>query len=492
MRQDFVIIGSGISGMTAALLLARHGHKVTVVEKFRSTCPTLRGFSRQGVYFDTGLHYTGSFASGEILDTYFKYLGLRGLVRAPYDPHCFDRLRYPDQKVEFELPVGYEQLRAWLCENFSQDAHAINTYINDVRKNFDNSPFLNLFLSDFVDNLESASNTVTLGSYLKELTGDKLLRSVLGVHTLLYGVPPHEIAFSDHAKIVGSYYQSVHGIVGGGLSLVRAFEAALKTLEVDVRCGNGATQVQLTPAGKICGLILDNNEVIETDQILSTIHPANFLDLVPDGAFRPTYHRRLRELADTPSAYMLFGISEKPLQILERSNLFVCPETDVDNFFQASRLPEQGPWYIACTKQNNEKRGIVVIAPGSIQDVAPWKSSKLGNRPIEYLKHKQNRLDHMRTSLLKHAPELESVRFVEGATPLTLRDYIHTPTGSLYGVRHTVNQFNPAPTTRIPGLWLAGQSIVAPGLLGAVISAFLTCGFIIGHNKLRKELRACH
>ncbi|MGE4441653.1 MAG: phytoene desaturase family protein [Desulfomicrobium sp.] len=491
MRQDFLIIGSGISGMTAALLLARQGRKVALVERFRSLCPTMRGFSRHGVYFDTGLHYTGSFAPGEILDTYFKYLGLTGVVRTPYDPQCFDRLRYPDQKKEFELPVGYEQLRARLCDYFPRDVAAINTYLYDVQKNFENSPFLNLQRDISVDEFGRDINSLTLGSYLKELTNDRLLKSVLGVHTLLYGVPPHEIAFSDHAKIVGSYYQSVHGIAGGGLSLVRAFETALKASGVEIRCGNGAKKVLLTPAGKICGLVLDDNEVIETDQILSTIHPVKLLDLIPDGAFRPAYHRRLRELADTPSAYMLFGISEKPLQILEQSNLFVCPETDTDNFFHANRLPEHGPWYITSTKQDNKKRGVIVIAPGSIQDVATWESSKLGKRSIEYQEHKQNRLDQMRNSLLRHVSELESVRFIEGATPLTLRDYMNTPTGSLYGVRHTVNQFNPTPATKIPGLLLAGQSIVAPGLLGAIISAFLTCGFIMGHDKLRKEIQAC-
>ena len=492
MRHDFVIIGSGISGMTAALLLARQGFKVTLVEKFRAASPTMRGFSRQGVYFDTGLHYTGSFAPGEILDVYFKYLGLEGIVRAPFDPHCFDRLRYPDHKVEFQLPVGYEQIRIRLCENFPREAKAIHTYLDDVRKNFEHSPFLNLDHKVSIDDLGIPANTITLESYLNALTNDRLLKSVLGIHALLYGVPPQETAFSEHAKIAGSYYQSVHGIVGGGLSVVRAFEAALETSGIEVRYGNGAKQVQLTPAGKICGLVLDDNEVIETDQILSTIHPAKLLDLVPEGAFRPTFIRRLRELVDTPSAYMLFGISEKPVQILERSNLFVCPETDVDNFFHSNRLPEQGPWYITSTKQHGETRGVVAIAPGSLQDVSTWKSSKIGKRPLAYRKHKQKRLDHMQSSLLKHVPELESVRFVEGATPLTLRDYMNTPTGSLYGIRHTVNQFNPAPATRIPGLLLAGQSIVAPGLLGAVISAFLTCGFIIGHNKLRKELRACN
>lgn len=491
MRQDFVIIGSGISGMTAALLLARQGYKVTLVEKFHAASPTMRGFSRQGVYFDTGLHYVGSFAHEEILDVYFRYLGLKGIMRTPYDPLCFDRLRYPEQKTEFQLPIGYEQIRAKLCDDFPHETKTIHTYLDDVRSSFENSPFLNLECNGSTENLGSYTSSTTLESYLNELTRDRLLKSVLSIHALLYGVPPHEIAFSDHAKIAGSYYQSVHGILGGGLSVVQAFEAALTTSGVDLRYGNGAKQIHLTPAGKIGGLILEDNEFIPTDKIISTTHPAELLKLVPEGAFRPSFCHRLQELIDTPSAYILFGIADKPVKILERSNLFVCPETDVGNFFLPSRMPAQGPWYIASTKQHGETCGIVAIAPGSLQDVSAWKSSKLGKRPPGYREHKQRRLEQLQESLLNHVPELASVRFVDGATPLTLRNYMHTPTGSLYGVRHTVNQFNPAPATKIPGLLLAGQSIVAPGLLGAVVSAFLTCGFILGHHKLRQELRAC-
>ena len=48
---------------------------------------------------------------------------------------------------------------------------------------------------------------------------------------------------------------------------------------------------------------------------------------------------------------------------------------------------------------------------------------------------------------------------------------------------------HPLPITKVPGLLLAGQSIVAPGLLGAVISAVLCCGFVLGHDVLRGEIR---
>jgi all-trans-retinol 13,14-reductase len=63
-----------------------------------------------------------------------------------------------------------------------------------------------------------------------------------------------------------------------------------------------------------------------------------------------------------------------------------------------------------------------------------------------------------------------------------MRDFLHSPRGGLYGCQHTVSQFNPVPVTRISNLLLAGQSIIAPGLMGAMISAFLACGFLLGDS----------
>ena len=84
---------------------------------------------------------------------------------------------------------------------------------------------------------------------------------------------------------------------------------------------------------------------------------------------------------------------------------------------------------------------------------------------------------------------VEAISFTECATALTLRDYSHSPFGSLYGVTHKVGQYNPLPVTKVKGLFLAGQAVAAPGILGAVVSAFLVCGIIIGHYRMIKELK---
>jgi all-trans-retinol 13,14-reductase len=48
-----------------------------------------------------------------------------------------------------------------------------------------------------------------------------------------------------------------------------------------------------------------------------------------------------------------------------------------------------------------------------------------------------------------------------------------------------VGQFNPAPKTRLTNFYLAGQAVAAPGLLGAITSALLAVGEIVGHEKVQ-------
>ncbi|WCB47065.1 phytoene desaturase family protein [Nitratidesulfovibrio vulgaris] len=493
MPNDSVVIGAGVSGMASALILARQGHNVVLVERFRAVGPTLRGFARQGVQFDTGLHYTGSFAPGEILDIYCRFLGLQGLKREPYASDGFDRLRYTSEATEFDLPVGYDALQTYLGDRFPAERVAICTYFDAVRKEFNSSPFLNLALDSPIDAFNAFPSSVTLSDFLRGITDNALLRSVLSVHSLLYGVSPNETPFTNHAKIVGSYYQSVHGVEGGGLAVVRAFERALHDAGVTVLCSRGAARIQLRSDGGVQGVELEDGERIRADMVVCTTHPAVLLDLLPENTLRPVFRQRIRNLVETPSAYMMFGKAEGPVDSIECRNLFVCPETDVAGFFRPARGPAEGPFYVASSRCSGGTgaRAVVAMAPGSLMDVSSWLHTRPGKRTMEYKEHKALRLDEMRATLLRHAPELASVQFMDGATPLTLRDYMHTPLGSLYGPRHSVTQFNPMPGTRVPGLLLAGQAVVAPGLLGAMVSAFLTCGFVVGHDNLRKELRAC-
>ena len=79
--------------------------------------------------------------------------------------------------------------------------------------------------------------------------------------------------------------------------------------------------------------------------------------------------------------------------------------------------------------------------------------------------------------------------------PLTTRDWVNSPQGSAYGVLRSSNQLLEASIlnrTSVKGLFIAGQSVMAPGILGTILGSLGTVKLIIGperYDKMFKHLR---
>ena len=493
MKYDFVVIGAGVSGITSALLLAQHGYQVALVEKRERTAPLLRGFSRRGVHFDTGFHYSGGLGKGEPLDLFFRYLGLSDrLTTFPFRADGFDLFRSLDG-FECSLPYGYEPLRERLCQTFPKEASAIEQYLRLVETTCATLPYLNL-AADFGSAMSlQGVHGPTLSETLDRLTQNRRLKGVLGMHCLLYGVAPEEIPFSQHARIVGNYYRSVHGIRGGGFSLAQAFEQRLNTLGVDIRCGSSVVELKLGPEGSLAGVRLANGEELICSGCIATIDPRCLPGLVPTGLFRPSFTKRLALLEESMSAYVVYGAATSPVPSLAGRNLFLLP--DAASLAGLGKRPlEESPLYLtaAYPDAGGSPAGFIGISPARFADTAQWQGSTSGDRPAGYRRFKEDLTARMARQIARFCPELaKDAAYLEPSTPLTFRDFTSMPHGGLYGVKHMVGQYNPLPVTRLAGLFLAGQGVVAPGILGAVLSGFVAVGSILGHDRLREEVRAC-
>ena len=71
-----LVIGSGITGMAAALLLARLGERVSILEAAPAPAPLLSGFTRDGLHFDTGFHCGAGLRPGGVLRLWLQALGV--------------------------------------------------------------------------------------------------------------------------------------------------------------------------------------------------------------------------------------------------------------------------------------------------------------------------------------------------------------------------------------------------------------------------------
>lgn len=494
MKYDYVVIGGGVSGMTTALILAKHGCRTALVERSRHLAPTVRGFTRNGVFFDTGFHYTGALGAGEPLDIFFRYLGVLGDIEAyPFNKDGFDIMCCLDPAFEFRQPYGYEDLAGALHGAFPGDREAIDEYLGAVRKTYSSLPYVDLDRQIGPEETFSSVHGPSLEEFLDRLTGNSLLKCIFSMHCFLYGVSPGETLFVNHACIAGSYYESASGIKGGGQSLVNAFEGALDKAGVSVYRGQGAKQILFTPDGAVSGVALRDGTILECGGCVSTVHPHILLTMVPDKLLRPAYVKRLQDLEDTSSACILFAECKRPVERLQGSNLFIFPQPDF-SFFHNDLPVEKRPLYMTAAHGSggSGKHGFIAICPMSSANTQRWSDSVTGKRPEDYGAFKKELTEKIRRHIEAACPGIEgTVTAVECATPLTLRDYTGSPYGSIYGVKHRTGQYNPMPVTRLKGLYLAGQAVTAPGIMGAVMSGFIVCENIFGREHLREELKEC-
>jgi all-trans-retinol 13,14-reductase len=492
--HDFVVIGAGVSGVASALLLAQAGRSVALVEAAPRTMPLLRGFSRHGVQFETGFHYTGGLAPGEPLDLFFRHMGLSASVASfPFREDGYDVFRCLREAFEFRIPAGYDAFRDRLHAAFPAEGSAIDGYLSKVRATCDGFPYLNLDAGFDGGSPFARVFGPTLRETLDGLTGDPLLKALLSVHCLLYGVSPDEVSFAQHASVAGGYCRSARGIAGGGPALAAALDARLRELGVEVRCGSAAEGLTLSADGRVSGVRLADGTVLPCAGCVATLHPLLVPGLLPEGTLRPAARTRLSGLEESVSAFILYGTSDAPIPALDGSNLFVFPHAGVLSDL-GRRTIEEGPLYVTGARPPGDAtpRGFVGISPVDPDATAEWAGSTGGTRPESYRSFKAGLTERMRRHVEASCPELAGMaRHAEASTPLTLRDWCHSPRGGLYGVKHRVGQYNPSPATRVPGLWLAGQGVVSPGILGAVLSGYLACGTILGHEKLIGELKAC-
>jgi len=129
-KYDVAIIGAGLGGLVSAVILSKEGKKVVLVEKGKHLGGSLQGFSRQGVFFDTGGHYVGGMEPGQNLYRYLNYLGVADKLNIErMDEDGFDRIIFGRQQKEYAYAQGFDNFVEKMSEDFPEHRNEIQNYI---------------------------------------------------------------------------------------------------------------------------------------------------------------------------------------------------------------------------------------------------------------------------------------------------------------------------------------------------------------------------
>ncbi len=127
---DVIIIGAGISGLTAAALLSKSGLKVCVLERHYLIGGYLQGFDRQDFVFDTAIHWLNQCGENGTVTKVFKYLG----EDFPKPVTMKSIHKHITSDYEFVLTNNPEILKNQLIHDFPHEEKGIEKFFKAARK----------------------------------------------------------------------------------------------------------------------------------------------------------------------------------------------------------------------------------------------------------------------------------------------------------------------------------------------------------------------
>ena len=481
--KNIIIIGSGIGGLSAGILLSLLDFRVTIVEKNPTPGGLMRSYSRSGLDCPVGVHYVGALGAEEPLGKMFQALGIP--VKQLFIPMGQEGIidRYIFDDLTFDLPTNIDALETRMRDTFAQDKPALNVIMKNLRDIFRQMKDPS-FLFSQGDPFQNMDYYQPMGELLDSLDASAGLRSVLAVPCNLIGVPLSDCPVIFHHMVLASYLFSSWQLKEGGSKMTEVFVQRFQELGGTLMLNDGVKKLS-TREGRTTGVILESGAALDADAIVAAIHPKILLGLLEENALSETHRRRIRGLRETEGVMAVQVSVDAALHPAIHHNIYRLHRDE-------KGVVQDGIFYQLREGSRADTNLLSILTRSLYSDWTPWEHTVTGKRGRDYEEKKMNRA----RDLLKKAEEvfgnLSDARILDVYTPLTIRDYVNTPEGACYGIMRSSRQLLKAISLNnlpIEGLCLAGQNAIAPGVMGCLLGSFNAARQIAGQQKFAKIIQ---
>lgn len=134
---DYIVVGSGLAGLSFAALAAHGGHRVLVLESHSHPGGYAHTFGfgegKEQYRFNAQLHYVWNCGPGRTVHSFLRKLGLGDEVTfESFDPEGYDRMRIPGYALD--IPYDHDELVARLTRLFPGHKAQVTAFIGEVRE----------------------------------------------------------------------------------------------------------------------------------------------------------------------------------------------------------------------------------------------------------------------------------------------------------------------------------------------------------------------
>ena len=461
-----IVIGAGIGGLAAALVLAARGREVLVLERAGGPGGKARQVEVAGRKMDAGPTvftlkdvFEGIFAeAGVSLDASLKFTKAEVLARHGWqDGSRFDLYADPERSTGAiaEFACGEEAKR---FEAFCKEARRLFQSLDQSFMRQPDPGFLNLACNAPLPDLMRTRAFGTLWGALGKYFKDVRLRQLFGRYATYCGSSPFEapgtLMLIAHAELAGVWL-----LEGGIHALAQALAAEAERQGAILRYGAGVAKIEVI-GGRASAVILENGERIaaggliyngDTGALAAGMLGKAVASAVPGGA---RYLRTLSAVTWNLSA----EVEGFPLS---RHTVFFSKDYP-EEFRQIrddGRIAEDPTIYI-CAQDRNDEGG---DPQGAERLLCLINAPATGDRKLYSQGEVDDLTNRLTTTLARHGLTLRfgpQEKLV--TTPSTFEQLFPGTGGALYGrASHgwSASFQRPGVRSRLPGLYFAGGSV---------------------------------
>ena len=493
-KWDVVIIGSGISSLTCAALLAKKGKSVCVLEQYNKPGGYLHCFSRFGERFDTGAHYVGAMDEGQPFRTLLEYLDVFDEDHfVALDPDGFDVFRFPTFQVQF--PKGYDGVIRALTQQFPQEKVGIQAYFDMIRNVVARFPTYQFNPASDIEMPTEALET-SLATTVERLTSNPQLQCVFFSYCIHHGVRPEDVPFGFHAIVTDSLIRGAYGLRHGGDSVARKFVERIEKGGGKVKLNTRVARL-VTKDKLITEVITEDGESFEADWVISGIHPKATFGLVsePD-ILSPAFRGRIANLKESTGIFGVYAACTTDMPLNPLRNYYYFGSENPKAFLESTSPTTPGAVFVSSgtriLREGQKTLPVSFHSSSPIEWFDQWRATAYGARPQDYKSLKDELAEGIFELVERYQPGVRaSIKQFVTSSPLTNLHFNGSEDGSSYGIYHSMQNTGArslGPRTRILNLLLTGQNCLFPGLLGAAVSALRTSGHVVGIKPVLTEL----
>jgi phytoene desaturase len=359
-NKNIVIIGAGLSGLSAAPLLAKDGFHVLVVEKNSNFGGVAGRFLYKGYSFDSGPTW---YLMPEVFEYYFSlfkksHADYYNLIQL--DPSYrvfFNKEEWVDIRSDVNHNAGVfdslefgggNKLKQYLAKAEYKYNIAYNEFLyRNYNSIFD---FLNKkFLFEGI-RLHVFRN---LDSYVKKYFKNKKTAQILEFNTVFLGSSPDRIpalySLMSHADIKkGVMYPQ-----GGIYKLSEALYSLGKEYGVEYFFDHKVERIHIKNNKAIS--VQTNHDIFEADIVLATADYHHTETELLDKKYQSYSERYWKKRTLAPTAFLMYVAVEKKIPVLEHHNLYLAQnwENHFQAIFKKPSWPDNPSYYIGCPSKTD-------------------------------------------------------------------------------------------------------------------------------------------